>query len=655
MNTSKIAHPLSRTWSRCFAAVVSVLVVMLCMLAIACGGSGSGRIQIPDFIVSTLIDAAVSPEGKLTLRKALADAKSGETIVFDVALDGGVIELNIVGEEHSILRGELFVMDTETSKWVFGGFQERDYGASALYANKDVVIDASNLPNGVTLKWSGAVPARVLAVYGNLVMKNVTLMNGESVAVALEGDQPYTLARGGGLAVWGIANINKCSFLNNSVTGDPNGSRDRGAFGGAIYGDVLKLTDCIVAGNSAIGYGGAGGGIYSVGGVNVTANTELNRCVVSGNLVVAQHAYGGGVYSDGGGSGKTKTAILTNCTLARNAVRDNPDIADSSMAQYYYRGGGYYMSNGKLSMTACTVVENEVSGKLATFSGKPNMGGGGIGATIGNAHVVEDMIIGHSVIVGNKLLEHSGEDVLIVPCDLFSGSLLHFFTNGYNLIGCINFVNMLVPVPLWQTLNRKHWPKVGDKSGVDIEEALDLDAIVFHTTTLSKGVEPLSNVPMYYPPTGLALNTLPNSSYRFDYYLCEYLVKEGKTDDFIMIVLNKLRTEYGNILGEDFGLSFGDMTGVTFFGPDVTWPTNAENAEWIAFWRQLDVELDGRLGVAGLNDDFFGSFPSGEIGENIVMTSMRKTSPAIRPQAVDIRGNNRPVGTNCDIGAYERD
>ena len=72
------------------------------------------------------------------------------------------------------------------------GYFDRDYGKSALYAQKIVAIDASNLSSGITLSWGGGVenPARVLAVYGHLTMTNVTITGGWSVAEELPPPDP---------------------------------------------------------------------------------------------------------------------------------------------------------------------------------------------------------------------------------------------------------------------------------------------------------------------------------------------------------------------------------------------------------------------------------------------------------------------------------
>jgi len=56
-----------------------------------------------------------APVDSVTLRDALADAKNKQTIVFDETLDGGTIELSIVGEEHSILKGEVMGIASQST------------------------------------------------------------------------------------------------------------------------------------------------------------------------------------------------------------------------------------------------------------------------------------------------------------------------------------------------------------------------------------------------------------------------------------------------------------------------------------------------------------------------------------------------------------
>jgi hypothetical protein len=593
-------------------------------------------------VVNSLADDAAPPSGTVTLRSALDRIRPGGKVTFARSLDGGTIRLKFVGDEHTTLMGETFPQGK------FDGYAERDYGRSALSVRKSVTIDASSLPHGITLAWDGGAEsdARVLAVYGDLTMINVTVTSGFSKAAPTADTlQPWTLARGGGLAIWGTATLRRCTFAGNRVAGDLSASRDRGAFGGAIYGNLLRLTDCVIAGNAASGYGAAGGGVYSVGGALVPGESSLLRTTISGNRVTAQHAYGGGVYSDGGGPGRRKTLTIENCTIARNQVEDNPALPEPPGSQYYYRGGGVYMSNGSLAVTSSTVVENAVSGISATFKGKPNMGGGALAATIGDAHTVEEMRLRHSIFAGNTL---NG-----AASDIYTGSLMHLVSDGYNLVGVLDTSQILVPIPPWWSLSRKHWPKVGDQDEVPLAAAVALDGIEFHETIVSAGVDAGEPAALRYPPGPAATDRVPAGRYRVPLVLGQYRVRSGRQDRFLVAVLERLRTEYAALLGSDFGEEFGDVSAIPFVPTPSIWPSEPANAPWIRFWRDLEAALDGRLGTAGLADDFWGSFEDVP-GDANVDLSLRIEKRSVHLTGLDQRGEPRPGGKPGDIGAIER-
>ena len=449
--------------------------VAFCAVALFAVGCGTTHEPI---VVNSLEDLAEPPEGIVTLRSALASAASGQPIVFDASLDGGVIELSIVGDAHTVLKGEVMGIREEPSGPVsyLVGYFDRDYGRSALYARKSVVIDASTLASGITLAWTGgeANPARVLAVRGNLTLRNVSITGGWSVTEELPAPDPEdelgqlsTRARGGGIAVWGIARLEDCTIYDNHARRDasvPARPRDAGVFGGGVYADIVEMERCVVSGNSLSATGVSGGGVFSVGGAEARRGVStIRRSAITGNGIEGIFAYGGGVYSDGGGIGKSNTLALENTTVARNLVAELPGQAPPLYGIGYWRGSGVYMSNGSLTIHGATIVENEVYGTPRTDDlGKPNLAGGVV-ATIGNAHAVEDMIIGHSIIAANLVHETGGADY---AQDVFTGSLFYFKSRGFNRFGVLDFSQMLVPVgqPDWRSLCRRHFPKVGTKT-----------------------------------------------------------------------------------------------------------------------------------------------------------------------------------------------
>ncbi len=623
----------------------AVIVILLAALAFMAGGcSKNDNGPNPGPVVNSLEDIAAPPAGTVTLRSALAAAGSGETITFDDSLDGQAIVLTTVGEAHSTLGGEVYVNNA------FSGYQERDYGKSALYAHKNVSIDASALTHGITVQWGGGdtTHARVLAVYGDLAMKNVTVSGGYSVSEARDDTvQTYTLSRGGGLAIWGTATLTGCTITGNTCLGEDTAARDRGTYGGGIYADGLDLEDCVISGNRVSAYGAGGGGIYSVGGgehMNGQGNDAiLRRCTISGNRVTAQHAYGGGIFTLSGGPTNLATMYLFDCTVARNVIEDHP--AYDNVGQWYNRGAGIYMGGGSLCLIGCTIAENAINGQLAYFSGKPNLGGGGVCATIGNAHTVETVWLQNSIVVGNTL-NGAAED-------WFAGSILDFYSQGYNLVGVVNFDWILVPVPDWMMSSRKHWPKTGDHDGVTLAEALDVGGAHYHATAVSAGTDAGGPALLWYPPAALAADKIPNQDYSVSYVAAGYSGFGIATDDFLNHVILQCRSQYAAELGADFGSELGDMTGVTWYGPARTWPSNTQNTAWINFWHSLDTAIGSRLGMAKLGDDFWGTFQSGQLGDHVTITVARRTA-SFHMQDVDQLGTARPRNALGDIGAIER-
>ncbi len=647
-------------------------------------------------VVNSLRDVDPPEAGEVTLRSALAAAADGESITFDPALDGGAIELSIVGEEHSTLVGEVMIFTNGLSHLI--GYFERDYGRSALYAAKDVVIDAASLTNGITFKWMGgdADPARVLAVRGDLTLKNVSITGGRSVAVALpapdpedENGQLSTRARGGGLAVWGVARLENCRLFGNTCFMSPftpARDRDAGVFGGGVYADVVQISDSVISGNSLTAVGVSGGGVFSVGGADsVEIISTIERSSITGNKIAGIFAYGAGVYSDGGGIGNLKMLEMLNCTIADNLV----DMYGPSFlyGSGYWRGGAVYMSNGYMKIQSCTIVNNEVHGAPRVNElGKANMAGA-VAATIGNAHSVEKMFIGHSIIAGNTVRELGGATY---NEDVFTGSLFAFYSQGYNRIGVINFSQILVPVgkSTWYSLCRKHYPKTGDVDGVELADVLDLSyGVSYSPDILSVGVSVSNAAVLHYTPNADAIDQVPAAPYALPATQAEYSLIGSATNNFLEIMLGRLETHYGltnfaATFTADFeaflasvdvdpdapgdqpyldpdGAAILSLTNTLWYGPVRTWPSFSQNHPYIEFWHRLDAALEAadipELGQELLGDAQWDAlFTAGYLAENtgiqfLIWNSSYDTSPL----TLDQNGVGRPEHGLGDIGAIE--
>src|SRR3990170_1958372 len=109
------------------------IAVLLCWVLLACAGCGTNGSTVPPTLtVNSLADAESPPGGTMTLRAAIREIGPGGTITFDPSLNGKTIPLEIVGSDNSPLMGEIYTGMT------FGGYGERNYGKSALYAAKDL-------------------------------------------------------------------------------------------------------------------------------------------------------------------------------------------------------------------------------------------------------------------------------------------------------------------------------------------------------------------------------------------------------------------------------------------------------------------------------------------------------------------------------------
>ena len=689
--------------------------VMLCLVVLtgvsSCGGNGGGS-SLPAVVVNSLLDDASPPAGTVTLRSALAQAASGQRIAFDQTLNGSTINLIFVGEEHTVLVGEVMGFDVANNISYLVGYFDRDYGKSALFADKNVVIDASNLSDGITVNWGGTETARVLAVSGDLTLTNVAITGGNSVfdvaadiGQHAEDNQTSTLARGAGLAVWGVANLTDCAIYDNHAVGDDaDTSRDGGAYGGGVYADIVVMDNCIVSGNTVYGGGAAGGGVFSVGGRDTAADvSSISRSTITENRITGLFAYGGGVYSDGGGIGLSTRLHIENSTVARNLVEPPvlPPFLFGLLDIGYWRGGGLYMSNGHMKVKSSTVVENQVFGKPRTNElDKANMAGG-IAATIGNAHAVEDMMIGHSIVVGNTVHEIDGVGPggytigSVYPHDVFTGSVFYFRSLGYNRIGVIDFSQILVPVgePGWASLSRKHYPKVDDENGVVIGDVLG--NAMLSTFINSSGVEADPFAVLYYEPIGSALDQVPSGNYNVTEVFSELVGQpnEGRNPLLLPLILDQYQAIYGQPGFEsefrDYFQGYlsdidPDTAGVQQYvncnnvtidtieqaywcGPGQTWPQIESNHAFIEFWHHLDLALANEiaavnvdqitnLGPALMNDDVWTAlFGLGDSNFNGITVRLTEETLTVDPLDTDQLGNARPADLLGDIGAVEID
>jgi hypothetical protein len=307
---------------------------------------------------------------------------------------------------------------------------------------------------------------------------------------------------------------------------------------------------------------------------------------------------------------------------------------------------------------------------------------------VGNAHDVEDMIVAHSIIVGNTVQEIGGS---LYAHDVFTGSLFGFRSAGYNRIGVIDFSQILVPVGVlgWQSLSRRHYPQAGDVDGVGAADVLDLvNGVTSSATIVSAGVGAGSPVVLHYAPRGSALDQVPAARYSVPETVAEYEVGTGKTDNFLAIMLGRLQSHYGLAgFASEFTTAFesflqtvdtdaatagiqpykdpsGDpiltLAATQWFGPAATWPKELPNHPYIEFWHRLDAALQAKaipgMGPEGLDDEAWRElFTSGRLAENpdIRIRVQTTSNLQVQRESLDQLGAARPANAPGDIGAIE--
>jgi hypothetical protein len=211
---------------------------------------------------------------------------------------------------------------------------------------------------------SGNYRSRVFSIpdpFFIVYLENLTICNGRVTGnPGTEAHPDGYDAIGGGVLNRGTLRLANCTLWNNSAIGGdgadgwPIAGYGGNASGGALANlGTLNLIQCTFATNSATGgdggngvlgvggNGGAGGG----GGLFNQGTLSLNSCTLNGNSAVGGNggsglttgsaglASGGGLYQDGGSAAVHNTIIANGSATGGFSI--GPDVAGSVSSQYY--------------------------------------------------------------------------------------------------------------------------------------------------------------------------------------------------------------------------------------------------------------------------------------------------------------------------------
>lgn len=213
-------------------------------------------------IVTTSVDENnVVPGTGLSLREAIAAATYPDVIHFTAALNGGTLTLS-----HG-----------------------------PLTPAESMEIDASSLPNGVSLSGNNATRVMEVAPGRSVTLRSLSIINGR----ANGGSFPASV--GAGILNNGTLALSSVTLSGNVAAGQ----------GGALYNaGTLSLANATLSGNSA---GSQGGALASASGSAV-----LNHCTLSANTATTQ---GGGLACLSGSVSLTNTVVAGNTAASASNVQ----------------------------------------------------------------------------------------------------------------------------------------------------------------------------------------------------------------------------------------------------------------------------------------------------------------------------------------------
>lgn len=296
----------------------------------------------------TLTVLNLNDSGPGSLRQAVLDAVSGDTITFTSTLSGQTI----------LLTSGQIVLD------------------------KNLTLDGSALANGIRIDANNS--SRIFMVNSGTtnVLNSLTLYRGRAHgangAPGVTGGNGF----GGGIYNAGTLTVNHCTLTNNIAAGGNAGNGVPGGlggngFGGGIYNSgTLTVDHCTLANNSAAGgkggdsvaANGGTGGLGNGGGIYNSGSLTINHCtVVSGSVQ--------------GGNGGNALSVNTNGGNGGNGT-----------------GGGIY-NGGTLAANHCTLVNNSANGgSRGPGGGGTTTAGSGFGGGIYNGVILN---LTNSIVCGN--------------------------------------------------------------------------------------------------------------------------------------------------------------------------------------------------------------------------------------------------------------
>ena len=265
---------------------------------------------------SSITVVNTNDSGTGSLRQAIADAVSGDTIAFDPTLSSGTIHLvsTLTLSKDIILDGSML--------------------ASPITVSGDNLYRVFYINSGVTVTLDGLIIAHGKAHFG---LTGGGIYNSGALTVTNSIISENTATYGGGIFNKG-GNV---TIDYNSIITQNNAYLD----GGGIYseGGTLTVSKSTLSNNNAI----TGGGVYNQGGTVTVSKSTFSYN--SGDPQMS--SYAGGIFNIG-------TLTISDSTFSNNSAQAS--------------GGGIFHGSGTLTITNSVFSDNRITSYLGVGGGIKN-------------------------------------------------------------------------------------------------------------------------------------------------------------------------------------------------------------------------------------------------------------------------------------------
>ncbi len=411
----------------------------------------------------TITVTSLANAGAGTLRAAIAQAQSGDTIKFSSALANKTITL--AGSEIEIAAGKTLTIDGSNASnlTISGNSASRIFHLKSTSATPSkLVVKNLTLADGYTSERGGAIST---THQGELVIDNVTFRN--------------NVADQGGGAIFtafeGTLSVTHSSFRGNKAIA---GNDERGAGAIAFWGPrdiTIKHSDFI--NNQGIN----GGAINSLNG-NLTIeqsrfinNRTITATYDSGNQITFLRGYGGAIYTD---------RASTSSDATSGAVRIVGSLFQGNQGRG--EGGAAYLYTGtqdRVVIDSSTFVDNAIQNLP-----QGNDGNGGAVVVMSNG-LNRGLTINRSTFANNSATNQGGGLWMMdaranITNSTFSGNRVSGTASnkvggGMALYGPTNIINTTI------ANNRAGW--VGGGISASKDDSVTLKNTILYNNTADNG------------------------------------------------------------------------------------------------------------------------------------------------------------------------